>query len=444
MEEDGKKTKKTKGIILILGCIVLFSIFYAVTQGKWLDKIRSGSQGKTEASTAGLDHSQVLSFGEAGKALFRTYGKSFLMCTKDGVKFYKSVKESVWNDTFTMSSPSLQQEGEFTAVADVLGRTVNVYNKKGPVYKLTTESPILRFSLNPKGYLSLILTNETDYTVMAYNERGETILERREQDQNVYPLASDISNDGKMLAVSYVDASDIAISSKILFFYLTKKDGDQLDNIDKMFAAIQKKDMLIPYMQFMDGNILAAVSDVGMLAADGSGKELWYKELENKIDLVGFTKDQIVIAGGKEFPGKEGERNGVLSWYDLQGKRQAKFEVGETITYMNAAEEGVVIGRNNVFTALNQQGKVIWTHKAVADVAEIAFADGVSKVYYITNTTAEYVDLEKNKGQTIGESSDYREEQVQDQLEPSQDKMENISNETDVKTEPNPETGEEG
>ena len=50
-------------------------------------------------------------------------------------------------------------------------------------------------------------------------------MERFEQDSGIYPLSAALSEDSRILAVTYADTSDIEIKAKVLLFYVNKEDS---------------------------------------------------------------------------------------------------------------------------------------------------------------------------------------------------------------------------
>ena len=326
------------------------------------------------------------------KTSFQMYGEHFLMCTKDGVRFFNDFADPKWNDTFTMNSPMSVKEGDFTAVGDMTGSGIRVYDATGPKYKVQTEGTLIQFALNENGYLATICKNKSSYKIMIYNNLGEELKGRVEETIGIYPLSVDISDDNKVFVVSYLDTTDIEPIARVLFFYINRAEGENFT--DSMFAAVEKPDEIIPIITYMKNGILAVISDKNIYGLKGEGQSVWKLELTNQLDRVDVTeKEYIVAAYGDEFSGKDGKEAGTVVWIDSSGKEHTIFEMKDRVSYLNASEGSVVIGAGYRYYNVKSNGKVIWEHRAIGDMSDILLMGSDSTVLYVTKTRAEMVDI---------------------------------------------------
>ena len=426
MDENQTKKKK-KGlsklfVIFIILVIVGGGIYYYDTyKGKkiiltWIEKNvlideegRIGIDNENEKSQK-LDSSQenkpvektdigkkeqkrdILQFESDSKSVFRTYGKGFLQCTKDGVKFFEEIGSQKWNDTYTMKTPTVISEGQYTVVVELLGRQAIVYDKTGRKFAVSTEGNIIQVSLNTNGYLGVITNNKTGYQTLIYDNEGTEIGRRIEESEGVYPMSVEVSNDNRVFAVSYLDTTDIELSSKVLFFYIYKDDA--IDYTDSMFASVERPDELVPVLKYMQDGKLIAISDKSVFAVNGDGKELWNFELTNHIEKVNFSDSQdIIIAYGEELSNKEGKKEGTVEWLSTNGTVSTTFESGEKVTYMNTKGNMTIIGLGKHYYNVKNTGKIIWEHTAIQDVSDILFMENENKILFVTKNSAEIADI---------------------------------------------------
>ncbi len=398
--QSGKKNGGWKKMIVILLLLAIAGggIYYDTYLGKGIVKgYIAGLKkdyGKKEANDEKSNKKrELIELETDNKTMFRVFDKDYVQCSKDGIRYFSGFENQKWNDTFTMSSPSILCDGNYMAVADVLGRTVRVYNENGFVYEVQSPNTISRFNINKNGYLGLIINNKNSYIVSVYNDTGTKIADRMEKVTGVYPVAMDISDDNKVMAVSYVDSTDIEIVSKVLFFY-TDREGEEYT--DNMFAAIdEKKGQIIPEISFMEDGKLIAVSDRSIFAADEKGVEVWSVDLTNKLDAVFLDGgNYVVIANGDSFIDADGKPAGTVEWIGLDGKTKASFEAGDTVTYLNGNKDAVVIGVMKDYYAVNNAGKQVWHHKATQDVSDILFLGKTERVLYVTKNYAEIGNIE--------------------------------------------------
>ena len=129
---------KAVAIAVVILVIVASGIFVAVNSGNI--KI-----GESQAS-----FSQEYSM--SSQAQFYSYNNSIFFTSKDGMSLLDKKGNTVWTDTFSMTTPVMLSDGEYTAVADKGAKTMNVYNLKGKAYTVNTEGVITTFAINPLGY----------------------------------------------------------------------------------------------------------------------------------------------------------------------------------------------------------------------------------------------------------------------------------------------------
>ena len=163
--------------ILAVVCLVAGGIYIDTFHGQGRFLALIGKTNRTQAQeedTAVQEDTpkESVAVDAGSKAAVAAFGKEFLLCTKDGVKYYTAVGAQKWSDTFSMTSPTIVQEGDFVAVGDMGGKTVRVYNKEGMVYDLQAGGSPVQFALNETGYLSLITKNDSSYRICVYNRKG--------------------------------------------------------------------------------------------------------------------------------------------------------------------------------------------------------------------------------------------------------------------------------
>lgn len=327
-------------------------------------------------------------------AAFQT---NFALCTKDGVKYYAGMGDQKWNDTFNMTSPAVAAEGGYIAVGDMSGKNIRVYGAAGMLYSLQTEGSVMQFALNKNGYLSVITKELNSYRIYIYNAKGNLLKERVEESIGVYPLSSDVSDDNRMFAVSYLDTADITPTARVLSFFINTDDSEEYT--DSMFAAVEKSDEIIPAVSYWSDGTLAVVSDkciYGIGAKDG--QEAWKYELENSVDYASFgAADYVVVALGDSVANRDGRERGTVCWIDSSGREAACYESGETVTYLNAAEKGVVIGNGREYSGLTHNGNLSWNYTATADTSDLIPMEKLNRVMVVMQESIEIMDMTKEQ-----------------------------------------------
>ena len=350
--------------ILAVVCLVAGGIYIDTFhgQGRFLALIGKTNRTQAQEEDAVMQEDtpkESVAVDAGSKAAVAAFGKEFLLCTKDGVKYYTSVGAQKWSDTFSMTSPTLVQEGDFVAVGDMGGKTVRVYNKEGMVYELQAEGSPVQFALNETGYLSLITKNDSSYRICVYNRKGKLLKERVEESKGIYPLSSDVSDDSRVFAISYLDTTDISPMGRVLLFYINAEDGENFT--DSMFAAVEKTDEIIPVISYRKNGALAVISDRAVYGVGSDGGELWNYPLENTVDQAALgNKEYIVLALGDGVANKDGREKGTVCWLDGSGNESWNYtaitDLNDLIP-MEKLNRVMAVGKNEISVYAMTKGK---------------------------------------------------------------------------------------
>ena len=441
--------KTLTAIICVLAviCLCAGGVYIDTFHGNGMfKKLLSGSETKTpsEAETNATMESMAVDI--SSKATMAVFDQEFLLCTKDGVKYFASMGDGKWSDTFNMTSPVMVQEGDYVAVGDMGGKTVRVYDRSGMLYDLQADGSPVQFALNESGYLSLITKNEDTYRIRIYNTKGTRLKERVEESNGVYPLCSDVSDDSRVFAVSYLDTTDISPIGRVVMFYIDAEESE--NHTDSMFAAVEKTDEIIPVIGYMEKGVLAAISDLNVYGIGSDGGEQWSYPLENTIDQAALgAKEYIVLALGDSVANKDGREKGTVCWLDGSGKEKASFESGESVTYLQAVKKGVVVGNDRKYTGVSHGGNEDWSYNATGDLTDLIPMDKLNIVMTVGKEQVSIFDMHKAQSMEPGESraEERRAENnaKEDTSEPADDKKQNDSggSSAEGKTEEEPDAG---
>ena len=416
---SNRTLKMIVGVLAVI-CLIAGGVYIDTFHGKGVLKEMFSKDVPATPSEAETDATvESMAVDISSKATTAVFGEEFLLCTKDGVKYFTSMGNAKWSDTFNMTSPVMTQEGEYVAVGDMGGKTIRVYDREGMLYDLQSEGSPVQFALNEKGYLSLITRNENTYRIRIYNTKGTLLKERVEESNGVYPLCSDISDDSRVFAVSYLDTTDISPIGRVVLFYIDAEESE--NHTDSMFAAVEKSDEIIPVIGFMEKGVLAAVSDVNVYGIGSDGAEIWAYPLENTIDQAALShKKYVVLAFGDSVANKDGREKGTVCWLDASGKEKATYEAGDSVTYLQSAEKGVIIGTDRRYTGLSHSGSENWQYTATGDLTDLIPMGKLNIVMTVGKDQISVFDMSKAQSRGTGmERADVRraEQEAEEQTE---------------------------
>ncbi len=443
-QPNGKKGKSSRTLYIMAAIMLVCAIgvmgvyldtFYG--SGKIRAWISSWSQSNTAQQTSVMNTTPVLPLDHTGGTTVLPLDKYFLVCTKDGVKMYESVNNLIWNDTFTMTTPTAIQEEDYAAVGDMSGRVVRVYNTNGLVYQVQAEGSLMQFALNANGYLSLITKEEKGYRISVYDAKGNILKARVEESSGVYPLCSDVSDDNRYFAVSYVDTSDIKLTGRILFFYINSTDSENY--ADSMFAAVEKNNELPAKLGFMEGNILCVLTDSSLSGYNTSGEENWNIALTNTVSQISFgNKEEVVLALGESLSGMEGVEKNTFIAVSSKGAQKFSNQMEKEITYLYSGADGIVAGCDRNYKGFTLSGRESWTYTATMDLNSIFPLGNIQTVMIVSQESAMLADMRK-----IQSTENQQEDQETEPATEGENTPESTTNPTDTNTDETvPENGD--
>lgn len=367
-KQENKQSQKTiqRVLILVICCIAAF-VAYDTYYGKGYLKgmfVKSSTQ-FTKGGNGVLAEIPL----DAGSAsTFAVFDGSFLLCTKDGTKYYNSVGDQKWSDTFNMTAPRMVQEGDYVAVGDMNGKQVRVYHTEGIAYQIQLEGNLQQFALNTNGYLSLIESKDAHNEIKIYNNSGTLLKGRVEETACVYPISTDISDDNKAFAVSYADLTDVAPMGRVLFFYIGTDDSENYT--DSLFASIDRPDEVLGTISYRSNGTLAVVSEHGLYGLRDSFVA-WEYPLSNMLEFISFqNKDRIVFALGDALQGASEVPKGTVAWLNSNGKQEGSLLLENVPTYLSAWEDGFIVGSRQTHMGVRYSGKEEWRVEGMRKITE--------------------------------------------------------------------------
>ncbi|MDR1558830.1 MAG: DUF5711 family protein [Clostridiales bacterium] len=351
-------------------------------------------------SVTAADTEEYLSYSyDSGASFYSFNSKDFFFCTKDGVKFMSSKGGPHWEEIISLTSPVLYGKCDIIAVGESRGRTVYVFNTLGKIMERKFNEPMLSFSVNKSGYLTVILQTASGYRVETYSPGSESAVWQYVMVKpNVYPVSADTSPDGKVTAVSLLDLTPDArhsMTSQILFMYTNESDALKVESADGIFAGETLTDQ-IARVYFMDTRLLA-VSDKTIAAYSLGGKDKiktdWQFPLQNEISrFCLYGEAGFCFITGEPLPDAAEPQNvGVLNFYGMNGRRTGKFDSDGGAEYLSMNWGDAIVGTGRDYVAVNSRGSLLWRYKAAADLNQLIFLDNENTALTVGSSGASII-----------------------------------------------------
>lgn len=385
MADDNKKPvefplkKKSKLPILITVIILVLAAIIAL--------ILLGRNRQVDMTDDTLIAS--LDYELSSKADFYTYEDKIYYATKDGMQLINERGNSEWSDSYTMISPVLIGDKNIVAVAEDNGTTVRLYNENGLLYNVSFNETVLTFAINSAGYLGTVNKNNSDYSLSIYDESGTVVFGASFPADDGIPTCMDISDDGRMFSVGFINTSGINIESNILFYYINSNDVQSVENSDGMFASVVSEDCIPIILRFTSDSRCIAVTDDRALfinptaAEDNRTVEV---PLGNRLKAVCINGDgTLAMAMGEQILNADNQlAENTVVWYNSNGSKINEYTPDKEITALFPGIDMTVLAMDRNFEAYNTKGQSVWTYTAIQDTTKVLPFNGSDKMLVVT------------------------------------------------------------
>lgn len=197
---------------------------------------------------------------------------------KDGVAFLNRKNNELWIHSSQFGTPVLDIGENVFAIADISGNAIQVFTEKGLKGEIETKLPIEKLTVSSQGIVGVILKNEMNPVVMVFDATGNVLIENQINAVSMgYPTALELSPDGTVLAVAYLDVSSATMTTKVIC-YNFGEEGKKNKNYE--VSVEEYENTYIPELYFMNDSTLVAVSDHSFILYGGKEVPVKRKEIE--------------------------------------------------------------------------------------------------------------------------------------------------------------------
>lgn len=330
----------------------------------------------------------------SSRADFYTYEGNIFYSTKDSMRLVDSKGDEQWVDSYTMISPILLGDKDIAAVAEKNGTAIRVYNEAGLIYKVSFNEPVVTFAVNGMGYLGVINKKDSDYELSVYNAKGERAFGGNYAAHQGIPTAMDISDDGRMFAVSFMNISNISLESNVLFYYINSEDKKGVESSDGMFTSFVCEESMPFMLKFTADNRCIALMDNKAVFLNPTAAKDEDKRVDvpvgNQISYACVNGDGTVALGFGEplLNSQESVEKNTVLWYDSKGNKVNEYKAEDNVTGLYPGSDVTVVAMDRSFSAFKTKGGSLWQYTAIQDTSKVLPYDGSDKILVVTSVRA--------------------------------------------------------
>ena len=308
----------------------------------------------------------------------------------DGVVFLNKKNEEKWIQPTQLQTPVIVVKDDVFAVADSGGNSILVFTKNGLKGEIQTTLPIERIAVSNQGIVSAILKDETSPKIISYDAAGNILVEQQITIGNTgYPIALDLSDDGKVLAVSYLYTKGTQVQSRIGYYNFDAAGKEKADN---KVTADTYEDMLIGEIFFMGNDRSVAVGDNGFEIYTGKDTPKQIKEVKVNQEIKSvFHSDSYFgfVLLNQEKSGYE------LRMYNRSGDTVFSKEIQGDYSHVKMDGDNIILYDGSKCCIYTTTGILKFKGDLGADAQEIFDAFGLNRYYVMSDNELRIVYLTK-------------------------------------------------
>lgn len=248
------------------------------------------------------------------------FGTGVLRYSADSATYIDGDHKSRWEITYSMAAPKADVSGERAVLYDSQGSDLVVCDTTGETNRLTTDLPVSRAVVSERGTVAAVMSDGSGTLIRYYGSQGSEISTiRTNMSDPGYPMGMSVSDDGMLLAVSYLSCADSTLQSEVSIYSFDSEGQTKLDNIVGKF---QFEGVLIPEVRYLSGNTLAVFRDDGFTVIDGGSVPKIRSEVktDSTIDSL-FYSDRYI---GYVLENDSDTKPFILNVFDLDGREMTR------------------------------------------------------------------------------------------------------------------------
>lgn len=251
-------------------------------------------------------------------------GKGILKYTNENASYVNEKGEVVWNQTYEMQNPELDQCDDTAVIADIKGTSMYMFNKDGMIGSVETTLPVLKAKVAAQGVVAAILEDGEKTWVNFYSSDGTIIAENQTRiDSPGYPTDVAISPNGLLIMVTYLYVEDGAPTSYVAFYNFGDAGQNEIDNI---VSGFMYEGLLVPQVEYLTENTAVAFREDGFSIYKGkqAPEETQKIECEEEIISTFCNEEYIGLVyknDGKDDSAKDAKKSYTMTVYNTSGKQ---------------------------------------------------------------------------------------------------------------------------
>ena len=372
-----KKNKKIMPLALIIIVIIIVTVIAicAITQRTYNSYSVVKSYPRSDSMTKG----------------YLRYNSEIIKYSTDGITLLSQELKTIWSASYSMKNPSIAMSSEYIAVADIGGKEINVYDKKGNAKKIENAREICQIEISDSGIVAVMTKENMAYYISVVSPSKKFIDIKTRIKEDGYPVDMALSNDSKKLVTSYMRIEDGEVNNYVTFY--------NFDEVGKNYESrIIKGDsygkVMVPKVEFLDKDTICVFTQDRFIVykmSEGPEEIFKTKKYDQTIRSI-ICRDKYV---GMVVDGSKEDEKTIHLW-TTDGRKKLTKKINYDYDTIDIYKDDIVMNTEQDALILRTSGKVKYKGEFKEEVEYIMPYNNRQKFYFITQQSIDRVKLINN------------------------------------------------
>ena len=331
----------------------------------------------------------VLERTESSASVTLQIGENLVSYSKDGASCVDIEGNKVWNQTYEMQKPIIGVTEKSIAISDYNGRNIYVMDSQKILGTISTNMPIKDVAVSESGIVASVQEDGSTTWIYVYDAKGNVLVFFKTKMSNSgYPVTVALSPDAMLMAVSYLYVDSGVMRSSVAFYNFGEVGQNELHNY---VGSFNYTDSIIPYVEFMNGEIAVAVADDRIMFYKGNQKPVVLSETLLSQEILGVYSSKEHI--GLVFENDQGGSKYRVDLYNIEGEKEDSLEFDCEYTDIVITEKTILVYNKNEWNVYTIGGRKKFTGVYEENIHKIITTDSIEDYLIITDETLEKVVL---------------------------------------------------
>ena len=325
----------------------------------------------------------------SGDSICLNHNGRVLTYSKDGINSMDAKGNVIWNETYQMQNPIVETNDSAVAVGDYSGHIIFVLDDKGKVGEIDTNLPIRDFCISKNGVVAAILEDQKATKLNLYDSKGKQLVESESyMSQNGYPIAVALSENGKVMEVSYLHVDSGAIKSSVAFYNFSELGQN---SIDRLVSGNEYADTITPYIGFFEDSGAFAVGNGRISFYSGEDKPVSIAEKLLSEEIQGVYRGENHIA--LVYIDTTGAARYRIDLYDKKGNIVLSKTIDIEIRDILIQDKSLVVYNDTECIMYGMSGKEKYRGSFGKSVSLLIPSNRTNRFLMVTPTSVDVIEL---------------------------------------------------